>query len=125
MRYAQFASGMPAQPEDQLKGPVQTLIQVAHVGVLTRTEVQVDDLGGRPDIGVQITAAWTAALTQGLVELLHVLEATVAAQPELNALLDHILSAPQFAASELPMPTAAERAAPDGESPDAVQGELF
>ena len=70
-------------------------------------------------------AAWTAALTQELVELLHVLEATVAVQPELNALLDHILRAPQFAASELPMPTAAERAASDGEPPDAVQGELF
>ncbi len=54
---ANFASGMPAQPEDQLKWPVQELLQAAHPGVLTRTEVQVDGLGGRPDMGVHVHAA--------------------------------------------------------------------
>ncbi len=58
-------------------------------------------------------AAWTAALTQELMELLWVLEATVAAQPESNALLAEILAAPLFAARDLPSPTAAERKPPE------------
>lgn len=35
---ATFASGMPAQPEDQLKGPVQALLATVTSGVLTKTE---------------------------------------------------------------------------------------
>ena len=65
-------------------------------------------------------AAWTAALTTELLELLWVLEATVAAQPELNALLSIILTAPLFTAADFPTPTAAERAAP-GEEPEDHQ----
>jgi hypothetical protein len=49
-----FASRMPAQPEDQLKGPVQALLKAARAGVITKTEAQVQDLGGRPDIGVEV-----------------------------------------------------------------------
>ena len=51
---ATFASRQPAQPEDQLKGPVQALLQATRPRVLTKTEVQVDELGGRPDIGVEV-----------------------------------------------------------------------
>ncbi len=54
---ANFASGMPAQPEDQLKGPVQALLKTVTSGVLTKTEAQVHDLGGRPDIGVEVAKA--------------------------------------------------------------------
>jgi hypothetical protein len=52
-----FASRMPAQPEDQLKGPVQALIQAVQASVITKTEAQVKDLGGRPDIGVEVAGA--------------------------------------------------------------------
>jgi hypothetical protein len=48
---------MPAQPEDQLKGPVQALLATVTRGVLTKTEAQVHDLGGRPDIGVEVSKA--------------------------------------------------------------------
>ena len=44
-------------------------------------------------------AAWTAPLTTELLELLWVLEATVAAQPELNALLSEILTSPLLPAA--------------------------
>jgi hypothetical protein len=37
-----FASKLLAQPEDQLKGPVQALIQATRVGVITKTEAQVN-----------------------------------------------------------------------------------
>ena len=64
-------------------------------------------------------AAWTAALTTELLELLWVLEATVAAQPELNALLAEILAAPLLTAADFPIPTAAERSAPEEEAEQA------
>ncbi len=68
-------------------------------------------------------AAWTAALTTELLELLWVLEATVAAQPELNALLSEILAAPLFPAADFPTPTATERAAP-GEQQEQAQSQM-
>jgi hypothetical protein len=43
-----------AQPEDQLKDPVQTLLRHAAAGVETRTEVRVSELEARPDIGVAV-----------------------------------------------------------------------
>ena len=43
-----------AQPEDQLKDPVQSLLRSASAGVETRTEVRVHELEARPDIGVAI-----------------------------------------------------------------------
>ena len=52
-----FASNLPAQPEDQLKGPVQALLQATRADVITKTEAQVKDLGGRPDIGVEVGRA--------------------------------------------------------------------
>lgn len=54
---AAFASPLAAQPEDQLKGPVRALIESVLPHVFTKTEVQVDDLGGRPDIGVMVKKA--------------------------------------------------------------------
>ena len=50
-----FASNLPAQPEDQLKGPVQALLKATRTEVITKTEAQVQDLGGRPDIGVEVS----------------------------------------------------------------------
>lgn len=52
-----FASKLLAQREDQLKGPVQGLIKATRLGVITKTEAQVKDLGGRPDIGVEVAGA--------------------------------------------------------------------
>ena len=48
-----FSSMIPANPEDQLKRPVSTLIESFYSdNVRTRTETQVEGLGARPDIGV-------------------------------------------------------------------------
>lgn len=47
-----FATPVRANPEDQLKAPVQALLRAAGTGIVARTEAQVDELGGRPDIGV-------------------------------------------------------------------------
>lgn len=61
-------SRIPAQPEDQLKRPVRDLLESA--GALTkkevasRTEAQVEGLGARPDIGVEV-----GKLLTGHVEL--------------------------------------------------------
>lgn len=46
---ANCANGMPAQPENQLKAPVQSLLKAITTGVLTRTEVQEANGSGRPD----------------------------------------------------------------------------
>lgn len=55
-------------PEDQLKGPVATLLQNTAgsrgLTVTTATEAQVKDLGGRPDLGVSVNG-----LLCGYVEL--------------------------------------------------------
>src|SRR5687768_7268948 len=61
---ANFASGIPAQAEDQLKPPVQALLWTVIDDVITRLEAQVHDLGGRPDIGVSVKGALS-----GFVEL--------------------------------------------------------
>lgn len=51
-----FEIAIAAQPEDQLKRPVQNLLEAAgrHLGVevRTRTEATVAEVGGRPDVGV-------------------------------------------------------------------------
>ncbi|HXG39538.1 MAG TPA: type ISP restriction/modification enzyme, partial [Candidatus Limnocylindrales bacterium] len=53
-----FAVRVDAQPEDQLKGPVQELLRVAGslIGrtVSTRTEARIGGLGARPDVGVAV-----------------------------------------------------------------------
>ena len=55
---------------------------------------------------------WTTRMTEELLELLWVLEATLAMEPELERTLDRVVSAPCFRASELPSPTPERRAAP-------------
>jgi len=69
-------------------------------------------------------STWTADLTQELLELIWVVEATLGAQPELNALLANILVGPLFEAAHLPQPTPAERRSPGAEPEDGPQGEL-
>lgn len=58
-----FASLTSAQPEDQLKAPVMELVaaagKVAGLDVLSRTEVRVAGVGGRPDLGVDVNKALT------------------------------------------------------------------
>ena len=53
---ANFGSRTQAQPEDQLKAPVAELVrrvgEIIGVPIITRTEVQVADLKGRPDLGI-------------------------------------------------------------------------
>jgi len=55
---------------------------------------------------------WTPTFTTELLELLWVLEATVATYPALESLLARIVAGPCFLAADLPTPTDAERAAP-------------
>lgn len=65
---ANFASSTPAQPEDQLKAPLQALLKsgatLANRRVVVRTEAQVRALGGRPDLAVDIDG-----LLAGYIEL--------------------------------------------------------
>lgn len=66
---AKFALPVSFQPEDQLKGPVADLIKRAGnslngMAVDVVTEVRVDKLGGRPDMGVTVKG-----LLAGYVEL--------------------------------------------------------
>ena len=68
--------------------------------------------------------AWTAEMTQELLELLWVVEATIAAQSDLNTLLTEILAGPLFAAVDLPQPTDAERRAIENEPDEEPQIEL-
>jgi hypothetical protein len=53
-----FASAVPAQPEDQLKPAVKTLVESAGQAlrqtVLLRSESQIADLRGRPDFGADV-----------------------------------------------------------------------
>ncbi len=57
-------------------------------------------------------ARWTARMSDELLELLWVLEATLAIEPELAKSLDNIVAGPCFTAAELPTPTPEERKAP-------------
>jgi hypothetical protein len=69
---------------------------------------------------------WTGDMTQELLEMLWVLEATVDMQPELKTVFDAMLAGPTFHASDLPQPTAVERQPPGEAEPEpaAVQIEL-
>ena len=69
---------------------------------------------------------WTGDMTQELLEMLWVLEATVDMQPELKTVFDAVLAGATFRASDLPQPTAAERQPPGEAEPEpaAVQIEL-
>ena len=59
---------------------------------------------------------WTARMSDEFLELLWVLEATLAMEPDLGAVLDKAVSGPCFAATDLPQPNAAERKAPGATS---------
>ena len=55
---------------------------------------------------------WTPAFTEELLELLWVLEHTLAMEPELEALLDEVVRGPCFTSEELPKPSEEERRPP-------------
>ena len=55
---------------------------------------------------------WTARMSDELLELLWVLESTLAMEPELEMALDKIVAGPCFTAAELPTPKPEERKAP-------------
>lgn len=57
-----FASSTRAQPEDQLKRPLQNLLEALLPGIVTRTEATVAELGGRPDIAVDVEHLLTGHL---------------------------------------------------------------
>jgi hypothetical protein len=65
---ANFASSIPAQPEDQLKPAIAALLTATGAAfgwhVASRTEAQVTGLGGRPDVGVEV-----GRLLTGYIEL--------------------------------------------------------
>jgi hypothetical protein len=61
---------------------------------------------------------WTSEMTQELLELLWVLEATLPCFPELKQTLEAVIAGETFRADELPQPTAAERKPPE-EEPEA------
>ena len=67
---------------------------------------------------------WTPAFTEEFLELLWVLEATVAMYPVLESLLGRVVAGPTFLAANLPSPTDAERAAPSAPSPPEEQPTL-
>jgi hypothetical protein len=48
-------------------------------------------------------------MTQELLELLWIVEATISAQPELNSVLADVIAGPLFVVEDLPLPTTAER----------------
>ena len=55
---------------------------------------------------------WTPRMTDELLELLWVLEATLAMEPELESALDKVVAGPCFAAADLPKPKPEQRKAP-------------
>jgi hypothetical protein len=67
---------------------------------------------------------WTPAFTEEFLELLWVLEATVAMYPALESLLSRIVAGPTFSAADLPSPTPEERAAPNAPSAPEEQPTL-
>lgn len=64
-------------------------------------------------------------MTDELLELLWVLEATVTMEPDLAAALDAVVAGDCFTAAELPQPTEAERKPPRASDPVEDQGSLF
>lgn len=68
---------------------------------------------------------WTAEMTDELLQLLWVLEATVGLYPELRRNLDQIVAGPVVPAADLPQPKAFERAAPRLGGFEEEQAELL
>ena len=54
-------------------------------------------------------ARWTTEMTKELLELIWVLEATIALCPEMESSFDEIVSSDLFEATELPQPSMEER----------------
>ena len=55
---------------------------------------------------------WTPSMSEELLELLWVLEATLAMEPDLESALDRVVAGPCFSASDLPQPSPEQRQAP-------------
>ena len=68
---------------------------------------------------------WTARMSDELLELLWVLEAILAMEPELEKALDRVVAGPCFAAADLPTPTPGERKAPSKAAVAGDQPDLF
>jgi len=64
---------------------------------------------------------WPASFTEELCQLLWIIEETLKLTPKAGALLNKIVDGPVFEASELPTPTAEERAAPKVSAGDPEQ----
>ncbi len=67
---------------------------------------------------------WTAQLTEELLQTLWIIEATVAIQPTLAALLEEIVSGACFTAEELPRPGNSERRPPVADDDEAPNQQL-
>ena len=59
---------------------------------------------------------WTARMSDELLELLWVLEQTLAMEPDLEKALDNVVAGDCFTAAELPTPKPEERKAPGSKS---------
>ena len=59
---------------------------------------------------------WMPKMSDELLELLWVLEATLAMEPELENALDEVIAGPCFTAAELPTPKLSERKPPGSDS---------
>ncbi len=68
---------------------------------------------------------WTARMSDEFLELLWVLEATLAMEPELEAALDKVMTGPCFTANDLPVPSLEERKAPGAVAAIDDQPDLF
>lgn len=68
---------------------------------------------------------WTPRMSDEFLELLWVLEATLAMEPDLEKLLSNVVEGQCFTAAELPIPTDAERAPPKAAGQEKGQGNLF
>ncbi|MDD7973190.1 type ISP restriction/modification enzyme [Roseinatronobacter alkalisoli] len=66
---------------------------------------------------------WTARMSDELLEMLWVLEATLAMEPALEAMLDKVVAGPCFLASDLPTPSDVERKARGG-AKQTAEGQL-
>jgi hypothetical protein len=72
----------------------------------------------RPDLDRLRPERWTQALDQELLELVWVLERTVALEERQGALLEEVNSGLTVRADELPAPSAAERQPPVVPAPE-------
>ena len=64
-------------------------------------------------------------MSDEFLELLWVLEATLAMEPDLEKVLDRVVTGPCFAAADLPAPTPEQRKAPGKAAASDDQPDLF